>query len=104
MIINISWNNTSYSVNDNDDIDTSDGECSDSEEAEEEEGKQNTVRTVTTSLMDVLQRVKDEEGQSGDSQDPLNYNVSKPDPGPPASIGAARYVREISSWLVFAIP
>ena len=78
-----------YYTGKSDDIDTSDGECSDSEgEKEEQEtgGGPQTNKTVTTSLMQVLQRVKEEDGQP-ESRDPLTYDGQQAAPAP---ITAAR--------------
>ena len=78
-----------YYTGKSDDIDTSEGECSDSGEeggAAEEEGRQNSSRTVTTSLMDVLQRAKEEDGQE----------VQKAEVAAP--VAAGRYSAEDNPW------
>jgi len=77
-----------YYTGKSDDIDTSDGECSDSndEVEEEEEGINKPNKTVTTSMMDVLQRVKEEENQPGE-----NNEVA-------ASVGGGRFSGEDNPW------
>ena len=78
-----------YYTGKSDDIDTSDGECSDSGgEVEGEGGRKGANKTVSTSLMDVLQRVKEEDTQ-GEEGGP---------PQPPAPVAGARYSVEDNPW------
>ena len=80
-----------YYTGKSDDIDTSDGECSDSndEVEEEEEGANKPNKTVTTSMMDVLQRVKEEENQPGESEH--GNEVA-------ASVAGGRFSGEDNPW------
>merc|ERR1719427_699720 len=90
-----------YYTGKNDDIDTSDGECSEESAGEgEEQGrpakKQN--KTVTTSLMDVLGRIK--EADSVETQpDPLGSVLTKQEPNIAAAhVQSARYSVEDNPW------
>jgi len=90
-----------YYTGKNDDIDTSEGECSETESGGEaggniqsRSGKQN--KTVTTSLMDVLGRIK--EADTVESQpDPLG-SVLKQEAVTAGHVQAARYSVEDNPW------
>ena len=80
-----------YYTGKSDDIDTSDGECSDSndEVEEDEEGANKPNKTVTTSMMDVLQRVKEEENQPGENEHGNEI---------PAGVVGGRFSGEDNPW------
>ena len=79
-----------YYTGKSDDIDTSDGECSDSNEEEEgeDEGGNKPNKTVTTSMMDVLQRVKEEKNQPEDEGNEVAA----------ASVAGGRFSTEDNPW------
>ena len=74
-----------YYTGKNNDIDTSEGECSEEEvggqTGEEETGKKTArVKTVNTSLMDVLGRIKDEGSEPPAQEDPLSSVLHSQEP------------------------
>merc|ERR1719427_2137320 len=88
-----------YYTGKNDDIDTSDGECSEESGAEMEAGSRSTKhnKTVTTSLMDVLGRIKEADTVEAPS-DPLGSVLSKQEPVAAAHVQSARYSVEDNPW------
>merc|ERR1719150_3502888 len=77
-----------YYTGKSDDIDTSDGGCSDSNDEVEEEGANKPNKTVTTSMMDVLQRVKEEKNQPEDEGNEVAA----------ASVAGGRFSTEDNPW------
>jgi len=87
-----------YYTGKNDDIDTSEGECSEESGGEEDERRPvKQSKTVTTSLMDVLGRIK-EADNSDQSSDPLGSVLSKSETNNPGPIQSARYSVEENPW------
>eukprot|EP00092_Neocalanus_flemingeri_P004867 GFUD01005237.1.p1 GENE.GFUD01005237.1~~GFUD01005237.1.p1 ORF type:complete len:1554 (+),score=557.90 GFUD01005237.1:650-4663(+) len=89
-----------YYTGKNDDIDTSEGECSEESGGEgEEQGRHaKHTKTVTTSLMDVLGRIKEADSVETHS-DPLGSVLSKQDQSvTAANIQPARYSVEDNPW------
>eukprot|EP00090_Calanus_glacialis_P034363 TRINITY_DN5765_c0_g1_i1.p1 TRINITY_DN5765_c0_g1~~TRINITY_DN5765_c0_g1_i1.p1 ORF type:complete len:1490 (+),score=607.25 TRINITY_DN5765_c0_g1_i1:212-4471(+) len=86
-----------YYTGKNDDIDTSDGECSEESGGEgEQKGRTTTRKTVTTSLMDVLGRIKEADSVEVQS-DPLGSVLTKQEPVA-AHVQSARYSVEDNPW------
>jgi len=88
-----------YYTGKNDDIDTSDGECSEESGTEMEVKSRSTKhsKTVTTSLMDVLGRIKEADSVEAPS-DPLGNVLSKQEPVAAAHVQSARYSVEDNPW------
>jgi len=87
-----------YYTGKNDDIDTSDGECSEESGAEMEvSSRSKHSKTVTTSLMDVLGRIKESDTVEAPS-DPLGSVLSKQEPAAAAHVQSARYSVEDNPW------
>jgi len=87
-----------YYTGKNDDIDTSDGECSEESGGEREEKRPSKhSKTVTTSLMDVLGRIKEADTVESPA-DPLGSVLSTQDSVAAAPVQSARYSVEDNPW------